>query len=220
MLYYLAAFFEIIAFLIFLVVYKKNRDTLLKYLGLFLLFDIVTDIISFLGFNYLNVNTIIVSNFDLIVQLFFISYILYKLIPQKNKKILKTVLCFSSAIIGFFIIYVYFFLPSNFEWNYRVRVLAGVYLVILACYYLYWEFISDELHIPLRKRTGFWLASSILIYQSGCSIVIALHHFTTENKALLIGMPLHHFFSAVLAIFSSVFQSIAILVWPKSSSRV
>jgi len=217
MLKYLSIIFESLAFLVSIFCIKKNKGSYIEWMSLFLFYIILTECLGLYFTYYLHKPTTPIYLVYQIVSSSFYSYLFYKLLTN-NKYIQRFI--FGFALINSLILcYIFIFISNFIEFNYKMKIIDGIYFVSISCIYLYTQFMDDELEELLINKPGFWIAAGLLLFYSAYSIVITLHPITSKNKIFVFGLPLHNFFAQVLSVILYTCFSAAMIVWkPKTTT--
>jgi hypothetical protein len=217
MLKYLSICFELLAFLIALINLKKNKGSFIQWMAPYLFFVLLTEVLAVYTYYELKIVNAFIYYPYLIINIIFYSYLFNQLLNNKrNAKIVSTI---AVTVITIAYLIVFFFIANRIELLYKLKITTGIYLTVFACYYLYTEFANDNLEEFLIKKSGFWIATGVLLFHSGYSIVITLHPFTSKNKIFIFGLPIHNFFAQVLSVFLYTCLAIAMIVWKPKTKK-
>ncbi len=216
--WHIAVIFQMIAFIASLVTYKKTKGTFMQWISIYLFYIVFVESIDiYFGYTTKTAPTYFHLTYQ-IASNFFYCYIFYNVF-RMGKRHLKKILLTFLLLIVLLILYNHFFISDSVEDSYRIRIVSGIFLSGVACYYLYTEFINDNLEELLIHKSGFWIASGVLLFYSGYSIVITLHPFTSKNKVYIFDTPVHTFFTQILSVFLYSCITIALIVWkPKTTT--
>lgn len=203
--------FEIIALIISIYTLKKNKKGFFKWMPLFMFFIVLGELGGSYFYHILRKpNSHIYLWINTFIYIYY-SYCFYCLFSL-NKWILN-IIVFIASLLVFFNLFIFFFMIDYVEYKNKISLFFGIYISIISCYYLYKQFIQDNLEILLIKQSGFWIATGLLIFYAGMSTVYALHPFTSTNKLYIFGFPIHLFFAQILCVFLYSCLSIAMLLW-------
>ncbi len=152
MLKVLGLTFEIIAFLVSVFCFKKNKGSFIQWMSLFLFYIIFTEASGYYIYYVLKRPNSGVYLFYHVVSTCFYTYIFYQLL--NHKKLVKTILSVVAFTISVLMLSAFFFVKDNVELLYRFKIIIGIYLSVVSCYYLYCEFMEDDLEELLLKNRG------------------------------------------------------------------
>jgi len=217
MLIYLSIIFESLAFIVSIFCIKKNKGSTIEWMSLFLFYSILTECLGVYFNYYLHKPTTPIYLVYQIVSCCFYSYLFYKLL--NNYRYIRFFILAFAIINSLIFGYIFFFISNFIEFNYKMKIIDGIYFVCISCIYLYAQFMDDDLEELLVKKSGFWIAAGLLLFYSAYSIVITLHPITSKNKIFVFGLPLHNFFAQVLSVILYICFSAAMIVWkPKTTT--
>ena len=217
MLIYLSIIFESLAFIVSIFCIKKNKGSTIEWMSLFLFYSILTECLGVYFNYYLHKPTTPIYLVYQIVSCCFYSYLFYKLL--NNYRYIRFFILAFAIINSLIFGYIFFFISNFIEFNYKMKIIDGIYFVCISCIYLYAQFMDDDLEELLVKKSGFWIAAGLLLFYSAYSIVITLHPITSKNKIFVFGLPLHNFFAQVLSVILYICFSAAMIVWkPKATT--
>jgi len=217
MLIYLSIIFESLAFIVSIFCIKKNKGSTIEWMSLFLFYSLLTECLGVYFNYYLHKPTTPIYLVYQIVSCCFYSYLFYKLL--NNYRYIRFFILAFAIINSLIFGYIFFFISNFIEFNYKMKIIDGIYFVCISCIYLYAQFMDDDLEELLVKKSGFWIAAGLLLFYSAYSIVITLHPITSKNKIFVFGLPLHNFFAQVLSVILYICFSAAMIVWkPKTTT--
>jgi hypothetical protein len=202
---------EMLAFIVSLMVLKKNKGAFIQWMGLYLLFTIFIELAGYYCDYYLHrANSWFYLWHSAATRVIY-TVVFFNLFNKL--KLLKVFVLSVSSVLIISYVTIFFWVSNYTAYLYRLQIAQGVYLSLLSVSYLYREFINDSLEEYLVLKPGFWIAAGLLLFYSGFCIVMALHPSTYKTGYFIYGMPLHHFFLAVLSIILYVCISMAMVVW-------
>ena len=209
--------FELLALLVSLYTYRKNKGSFLQWMPLFMFFIVYAEMGAAYFADVLDKpNTHIYLWVNVFIT-FYYNYCFYSLFEKR--KVLQYITMGSAALFVFLLLTIFFFMTEYSEYKNKLSMAFGIYISVIACIYLYQQFKEDDLEILLIKQPGFWIAAGLLIFYSGMSTVYALHPFTAQKNLFIFGIKLHQFFARVLSVFLYSCLSVAMILW-KNKTKI
>ena len=209
---------EIIAFIISLIVFKKNRGSFIQWMSLYLFYTLFTELSAAYLYYHLHKPTTALHLWYHVVLIVFYTYVFKNLLVLNRLLEISTWSISSILVLSF--MYIFYFLPNYVEYKFKLQIAEGFYLSILSVIYLYQEFMDDNPEEFLLRKAGFWIAAGILLFYSGESIVLALHPTASKNHIFILGLPVHIFFANILSVFLYTCLSIAMIVWKRPKTTI
>ena len=150
-----------------------------------------------------------------IAESIFYSFIFYQL---SNKSTLKKATLFFAfnSVAAYIIGFIFFrndhsyFLPS--------LIISGFCFAVIALWYIYLKFVTDDDETLLINDPGFWIALGVSLFFSGTSIVFSLYNVIAKNNLNLFGIKLYNFVPRILCIVLYASISIAIILCKKKKT--
>jgi len=175
----------------------------------FLFLTFLAEVISsFIYWNY-GLPTYWIYNILSPSTIVFYGYIFYCFIDKKS---FKPIFLFSGLI--YLLINIYFVLSSS-KFNIEVLIIGALIQIVLSCYYFYSCLLNDIDLNDYKVKSGLWIASGVLVFFVGISIVFSLVNYIREHHLNIAGMALHNFVPRCLSIILYACISIALLKWKK-----
>jgi hypothetical protein len=220
MIQYVGVVFEVLAFVISLFVFKKNKGSFIQWMSLYLFYTAGNELLAHYMYGVLLKSTTHLFIWYHVITTIFYTYIFGCLFNQiKYHKYVRHVIWVISSVIIFSFLFMLFFVSNYVEYKYRLQIVLYFYLCILSVFYLYKEFTNDSLDELLVRKSGFWIAAGLLLFYSTLSIVTTLHPTTAKNNIFIFGLPIHLFFASILSVILYSCLSVAMIVWKKPSPK-
>lgn len=215
--FYIGQLFEVLAFVVSIIYYKRTKGSFLQWMSLYLFYTVFSENLGSYVHYALNKPTTPIFLWYNAITILFYTFIFSKLLI--GKAILKKGLWIFSSILSTSLICLFLFVNNYVEYKFQLQIVFGFYISIVACYYLYTEFMNDDLEEFLINKSGFWIATGVLLFYSGYSIVLTLHPVTSKNKIFILGISIHNFFAQVLSVFLYTCLAIALIVWKPKTTK-
>lgn len=204
-----AYYFEFLAFLVALIRYQKLKNSYMVWFIPFLLLTAVCEFGSDIIYYQYNLPTDWIYNILIPFTIYFYGFIFYRLLRSSN---LKSV--FLSVAFVYLACNVYFLLTST-SFSIILLLIGAVIQIILACYYFYKCLLDDVNLNAYYIKSGLWIASGIVIFYSGISIVFSLVNYIRAHHLMINGVHLYNVVPRYLSIILYTCLSIAFLQWKK-----
>ncbi len=204
-------YFEFLSLLVSIYCYRRLRNSFMiafiPGLAVNFFVEVLTTYLSVIGKGH---STIWIYNLFVPLTLLFYTYIFYKFAVYPFQK---------RLLIGLYGLYLgiclldYLWLGSLFVFNNKIFAGGGIIQVVFACSY-YFQYLQDDDNLKDPKWTsGLWIASGLLIFFTGITIVFALPNFIYYNKLQIGGLPLYQVIPRILCVILYSCLSIAFVTW-------
>lgn len=202
-------YIEFVAFCIGLYNYKRLKNSYIFWFIPFLGITFFAEVSSAYIFSICKCPTYWI--FEILVPLttLFYCFIFYCLIRDHSLKIPFSVLSILYLIVNF-----YFFITST-SFTTKGILLSSIILISLSCYYFYRCMLDDIDLSAFYVKSGLWIASGILIFYTGISIVFSLFNYIRTYHLTIYEIPLYKFVPQVLSIILYSCFMVAFVLWRK-----
>lgn len=208
-----AYYFEFSAFLIAIFSYKRLKNSFMFWFIPFLLVTSLSELTSTLIYENYGVATDWIYNILSPLTIYFYSYIFYRLLRNYKLKPIFIIV----AVLYFLLIVLIAFFEKGFHIS--LFITGAIVQIILACYFFYTCLLEDvDLNAP-HVKSGLWMASGILIFFTGISIVFSLLDYIRAHHLVINGLPLYQIVPRYLSIILYACISIALIKWKKPQEK-
>lgn len=208
-----AYYFEFSAFLIAIYSYKRLKNSFMFWFIPFLLITSVSELASDLIYRNYGVATDWIYNILGPITIYFYGYVFYRLLRNDKLKPL-----FLIAATLYFILNI-FMAVNEKGFHISLFMVGAIIQIILACYFFY-RCLLDDVDLNAHQiNSGLWIASGILIFFAGVSIVFSLVDYIRAHHLMIHGLPLYKIIPRYLSIILYACISIALLKWKKPQEK-
>nr|MBC7613289.1 hypothetical protein [Pseudopedobacter sp.] len=204
-----AYYFEFLALCVAIFSYAKLKNSFMVWFIPFLLFTFISEISSDIIYRKYGLATDWIYNILSPLTIVFYGYIFYSFIDKKK---FKHMFLFAGLI--YLLINIYVVLTSS-KFNITLLIIGALIQIILSCYYFYSCLLNDIDLNSYKVKSGLWIASGVLVFFAGISIVYSLLDFIREHHLNIGGVALYNFVPRCLSIILYTCISIALLKWKK-----
>jgi hypothetical protein len=204
---------ELISLLCALICFSRLKNSFMQWLVPFLAVTLFVELYSHAAYANGKPTLHIYTTFDTITIVFYTFFFTKFAIKNSLKKVFITTtvvhVLFTIAYYSFYTV-----LKPKLP-DYYLFVISGTQMVLFACLLFYQYLKTDELDNIPNHKSGLWLASGIIIFYSGVTLVLSLLYYILENNLKIGGEYLYNFVPRYLSIILYGCISISMLVWKR-----
>jgi hypothetical protein len=159
-IFYYSPIFAAIAFLASLTIFwSRPNPRYLKTFSLFLLVNLITEIISAIMDTYA-INNLVFVNLVTVFDFAFYCYFIREII---RTKLVKRILLYCLIIYPAIFLVNTLLIQGSVAFHSMTYAL-GCLLIVLSCVYYFWELFQQPDSVNLSRQPAFWIASGLLFY--------------------------------------------------------
>jgi hypothetical protein len=171
--------FELLALLVCLIVFKAIRHTLLIYFSPYLLLIVLYEFGTLKGWFTINGSNLWAVNIITTIEFIFYGLTLSSIIKKRKiKRLLTFGLCIVITLTAFNI----FFIQGFHKLHTYTFLLGSSFLIVNACYFFY-EILNDGAdEKSILKRWFFWIVTGILFFYIGQFVFFCFFEYLIQMK--------------------------------------
>lgn len=200
---------EFIVLIVALLNYRKLKGSHMIWFIPFLLVTFLIEISSYYLYLLLGLSSHWVYNLLVPITAYFYGFIFYRQMSAPNLKL-------PFKIIGqLYLLANFYFLFTTNGFNKTALLTSAILMMILSCYYFYRCLLDDTDLDSAQVKSGLWIASGVLIFYAGISIVFSLFDYIQQHDLKIAGYHLYNVMPGYLSIILYACISIALIKWKK-----
>jgi hypothetical protein len=202
-------YLELIALIVAIFSYSRLKGSYMIWFIPFLLITFSVEVASHYLYEILQLSSYWVYNITIPLTSIFYGFILFCLMNNSKLKLPFIVLGVIYSLLSLY------FLSYATGFSINSLITSAVILVSLSCYYFYRCLLDDIDLNNFKIKSGLYLASGILIFYAGVSIVFSLFDYIRKHDLRIFGYHLYNVIPNYLSIILYACISIALIKWKK-----